>query len=336
VSKIFIPEVPSTGAKHLIRGRNGAMAMGSQQAALANLLNTIAFRRGKVLLSKFTYLGNFPSPSQAFFARFYCSPKVTDVYVAMLLGDSGTPVANTYFWTVDGVVQATRAVQQTLVPSPGPSAYQLQLSRFVDAGGNALAAGVHDVNLQMAGTAAITGCVIFEVASNFGDTAQALAPDVYSVGSPVTGRDLAALHDRAWLLHRQQGTHHIHWTDNAVGKTQLGATYKNILDATTTGYAATAAGFWTIPFRQATLAGTTVPVTMWVYASSDGTTGRVRFVNAAGVIATITGIGAPGYYTATGTLDPTLASDLVIVEHSEATAGKTITTRGAGMYSFDT
>lgn len=336
MSKIFIPEVPGQGHKHLVRGRNGATAMGPQQAALANLLNTIAFRRGKVLLSKFTYLGNFPSPPQAYYARFYCSPKVRDVMVLMLLGDSGTPVANTYFWTVDGVAQATRAVQQTTVPSPGPTAYQYQLSRFVDAGGNSLAPGVHDVNLQMAGTAAITGCVIFEVTSNFADTADALSPDVYSVGSPITGRDLAALHDRAWLLHRQQGTHHIHWTDNAVGKTQLGATYKNILDGSTTGYGANAAGFWTIPFGQATLAGTTVPVTMWVRASSDGTTGRVRFVNAAGVIATITGIGAAGYYTATGTLNPALASDLVIIEHSEATAGKTVTTFGAGMYAFDT
>jgi hypothetical protein len=306
-------------------------------AAMANVLNSIAFRRCKLLMSKFTYVGNFPQPPQTFFSRFYCSPYVSDVYVIMLLGDNGPGGAGNYFWTVDGVNQSAHSVANS-VASAGPEDYFFQASRFVTAGGASLAPGVHDVSCTLTSTTAISGCAILEIPKGI-ETTNALPPDVYSVGSPILDRDIAALTDRTWGIYLTQGTHQIHWTSNAVGATQTGTTYANILDGATTGYASTAAGFHTIPYRQSTLAGTTVPVTMWVYAD-DGAgaanTGRVRFVNAAGTIGTITGIGAAGYYTTTGTLDPTLTSDLVIIEHSNATAGQSCTTRGAGMYCLDT
>ena len=340
MSQIFIPEVRSEGYKHLARGRNGMITCGPQMAALAQAFNTIAFRRCKLLVSQYTYLGNFPTPSSTFFARFYCSPLVKDVYVVMLIGDAGAPAGlGSYFWTVDGVNQVTKDIANSASASAAPGDFYTQASRFVDGSGNSLAAGVHDVHCTLSATAAITGFAIVEVATPYADTSEALSPDVYSVGSPILGRDLTAMTNRAWLLHRQQGTHHIHWTSNTVGATQTGTTYKNILDGTTTGWAATAAGFWTIPYRQAAQTGTTVPVTMWVYADDGGgaaNTGRVRFVNSAGVIATITGIGAAGYYTATGTLDPALVDDLVIIEHSNATGGELVNTYGAGMYAFDT
>jgi hypothetical protein len=338
VSKISIGPVPPTGAKHLIRGRNGAVTHGPQMAHVAGLLNTIALRRGKVLLSKYTYLGNFPTPPTTFFGRFYCSPYVTGVQVTMLIGDAGTPAASNYTWTVDGVSQRPHTVTSTITPSPGPSAYTTHTLKFVDGSGDPLAPGVHDVSCTIAGVAAaVTGFVIYETCSNNGETGvNALDPTQFSVGSPVTGANLSGMTDYAWLLHRQQSTHQIHWTDNGLGSTQTGTTYKNILDGTTTGYASTAAGFWAYPFRQSTFNGTTVPVTMWCYASSTGTTGRVRFSNSAGVIGTITGIGAANFYSTTGSLLAANGDDLIVVEHSEAAGGSTITTQGAGMYNLTT
>jgi hypothetical protein len=337
MSRVAIGSVPPTGHKHLLRGANGRVTSGPSTAHVANLLNTIALRRGKVLLSKFTYLNNFPAPPQTFYGRFYCSPYVQGVRVTMLLGDSGTPASTGYTWDVDGVTQRAMAATNTATPSPGPSAYRTQTLRFVDGSGDPLAPGVHDVNCTLTGTSGITGFVIYEIVSNNGQTGvNALDPSQFSVGSPVTGANLSGMTDFAWLIYRQQGTHQIHWTDNTVGVSQLGATYANILDATTGGFATTAAGFWAYPFRQSTYNGTTVPVTMWCYASSTGTTGRVRFTNSAGTIGTITGIGAAGYYTTTGTLSSADADDLVVIEHSEATGGQTVTTMGAGMYDLTT
>lgn len=330
---VFVPPVPAAGRKHLLSGRNGAITSGPAMAGFAGMVNMLTGRRKKMLFAKVKpgYAG--VTAGTLMRCRFFTSRHATSVTVLMILAKSNG-VGGAYFWTVDGVSQGSKSVGAQAAAPAGPSDVFTATHTFRTGGGANLTGGaLHEARLDTSGTVRVLGAIIFEQQAGILSTTDYGIPvDAYDVGAPVTGASLNAIIEQLWVLYKESGAHQIFWSDDTAGAAAptAVATYKNILDASTAGWAAGAAGFWTYPYRKHRLTGTTVDVTLWCYASA--TTGSVRFSNSAGVIGTITGIAAAGFYSATATLDATLTSDLVIVEHKD-TAG-TITTQSAGMYEL--
>lgn len=339
MTTVVIPDVFSAGFGSNLLSGNGYITNGSSMAALANALNMITARRGKVHLARYKPVNSYDTSGTGWHCRFLSSPYCTETSAFLLLGDAGAADVGGVNINIDGVDQLGAATRDTASALVGPSGYYGKLVRLVDGGGDNLAAGTtHDMYISLGSPTSLAGVIVYESWAPTLDTSSGgLAADVFHVGNPITGRDIAALTDQAWNVYKKQGTTQI---SSVATNTQTGTTWKNLLDSATTGYASTAAGFWTVPYRQNTLAGTTVSVVLWTYADSDGTTGRVRFVNSAGTIGTISSIiggGSPGaFYTTTATLDASLTSDLVVIEISEATAGKTISVYGAGIYALET
>lgn len=346
MSVVVVPAVPSAGIKPLHLGANGRVTSGPAQARIANFVNMLVGRRCKVLMSRYNGVGTASTKFQdGCEGQFRTSAYPSNVFAVVLLTRTNSAtVHGTCTWTVGppgaGVAQATQYVGGNTTASDAPNDLFIISQVFVDGSGDPLAGSTaYNTSMALGGTnIAVVGMIIYELPSGTLDTSvSGLSCDVSSVGSPVLDRDLAAITDRLWAYYCDGGTHHIRWLSVGGGRPRTSATYANVLDGSTAGYSAAAAGHWTWPYRRSTLAGTTVPVTLWVMASTNvGSTGRVRFVNSAGTIGTITGIGTTKQiYSTTATLDATLTSDLVITEHSDS-AANTITTYGFGCYDLTT
>lgn len=228
-------------------------------------------------------------------------------------------------FTFGGVAQAPPSFAHTAA-TPGPNSTKVFSFELTGS-------APFDFSWSVDANSGINGVRIYQAPANYSSVYSLIArPSRLAAGSPVTYANISDFdtygYSTVWTYN---STPHFYWSGSAA---QTGTTYANILDAATTGYAASAAGFYTIPYRQNSLAATTAQAKFWVYASTSvGTTGRARISNSTGVLATITGIGTAGaYYSTNVNLDTSLTSDLVIVEISDATAGRTITVNGAGLY----
>lgn len=337
---VNINPVPPRGLRALQYARNGAITDGPNMTGLAAFINMLRGRRMKVLCSKMCGPSQFlVTAGDVGTCQFYVSPFAASVGVLMLCAPTNSAtVHGSYFWTVDGVAQTSVDLGATTA-TVTPDSYFVKSQTFVDGGGaNLTGDASHTALLTLSTTAQVRGFIIYERARTSLDTGTGagVATDQYSIGDPITDTNISLPTDAMWSVFASQGTHHIHWTEHrgSGAPTVTGATFKNVLDQGTGGYASTAAGFWTIPYRQGRQTGTTVEVTCWCYAQGSGS-GSVKFTNSAGTIATISSIGAKNFYTATGTLDPTISgSDLVIVEQNDS--GGSITTYGVGMYDLAT
>jgi hypothetical protein len=227
-----------------------------------------------------------------------------------------------------------------VVAFDAPEDLVIDRQRFVDGGGAPL---VGDATYELTSTLSnltIVAYAIYEIPRTKLDTDNdnlVLPTDVYAVGAPILDRDIAAMTNAVWYMYRRQGPTQFAWTaDYAITPPRNSSlTYANVLDGTTTGWSANAAGFWTIPYRRNRLTGNTVSVVLWTYGRMIANTGGTsRFVNSAGVLGTISGFTTtPSFRTTTATLDTTLTSDLVIVTHNGNGVDQ-IETLAAGMYEF--
>ncbi len=312
--------------------QNGDILDGYAGAALANALYSQLLRRSKVLYHRVFPLGTFAPSGQTHHARFLpgFNGEFDNVYCTILFGDSGTVGAAGFASFLSAGVS-----QLPFIPDPvnsavvtaGPIHFRRVTFRLDPVATN------NEISWSASANSAIQSIIIYGgVLAASATYAGIAAPSRYVAGAPVTTSDLPALMNYAFEMHRVMGTTYFSWS-GAISST--GTTWVNVTDASTTGYAAAAAGFMVIPEKQATMTGTTVRCIFWVYASSTGANGRVRISNSTGVLATITGITAAGIYTANVDLDPTLTtSDLVVVEFSEAAGGATVNVNGAGLYAL--
>lgn len=325
------PEVPHRGLPNLFN--NGDVADGPSGATLANRIYSQLSRRLQVYYSRAAPIGSSFTSGTTHRARFILISTNNEVWCTVTYSDSGVAGAAGFATlTVDGTsfLSSFQDPANSATAATGPGDFRSNTFRLTGITGPNI-----DLSWSVDANSAINSIIIFGMP--VGESALGVdlfATEDYAVGAPMDGDSLESLTSQFWGYWAQESTRHFGWSGTAA---QTGTTYENILDGTTTGYASTAAGFWTIPEKQATHTATTVPVTLWCYASSTSTGGRVRFTNSAGTIGTITGITGAGYYTTTATLSSTVTeSQLVVVECSEATAGQTVTVNGAGMYSFTT
>lgn len=344
---ISVPKVPGSGYSHVRVARNESIPDGFGLSVLAGQANMILGRRKKVLWSH-ANIGTDPraihtATGIVYAGRFYTSPNPRAVKVRMLVIDSTAAGADPYLqWTVGGVAQPAISIAAgPAAPTATPSGLRVIDRTFIDGSGNDLAgATAYDFKVEATDGASICGATIYEVVNaEFDTTYHTCVPtDVYAVGAKILDRDITALIEKIWTAYKQQGTHHVRWSNEDTSpRARNSATYENVIDGATTGYAATAAGFPYYPYRRGRQTTTTVPCVFWAYASTNaGSTGRVRFTDGGGTLATITGIGTTlQVYTTTGTIDSTQTRRLCVIEHSDSTPN-TITTRAAGFYELTT
>jgi hypothetical protein len=149
------------------------------------------------------------------------------------------------------------------------------------------------------------------------DTDNGYASTNHSAGSPVLDSDRAKLADMGRNLHRRGGP--ILWcyssnTDaTARVHTNASATYRNVIDDTSTTVGVTTPGVTLNLVSHATMrqqATTGVPVRMWVYcANIEDDNGEIRLLDSTGatMLSVVCDAAATGWVEATGYLPATLA-----------------------------
>ncbi len=347
--KIIVPKNLDQFLQHDKAARNACIPDAEQVLKLAYRTNAIAGRRFKRLWSKFipgTDAYSAVGASTLWRGVFHTSPNVGDVRVQVIArGSENLGTAHYYEWTVGGVPQGRRyvIVDETL---SGPTDYyygatlRLSKQRFVDGAGEPLAGNTqYEFSLEVNDGCRVVGATIYEATRSQLDTDihTAVRVDPLAVGSPVLSREIADMHHAAWHIWQKQGPVHVAWSNEDITPpTQTGTTYRNLIDATTTGYSASASGQWLHGAGHHRFFTNTMSCLFWCYASTDaGSNGRVRFTGSSGTLATITGIGTtPQIYSTV--LNITAADSLVVLEHSNSNAGQTTTTHAAGFYELDT
>lgn len=328
-----VPEV-RTGLYDLALAKNRDVADGAAMISIANLAYSNWVRRRRVVYSYGGAISAIPSGT-THRAEFYLDPEITEggLVCTIIYGDSGVAgTARFATFNINGVAQSTPSVPaNTATPTAGPS----DLKRVTFDISTNLSSGVNTLDWSVSANAGIYAVVIYGRIPNPPSTGNAFAASSvlypYAAGVPVSAVETTSLILSAWQYWCRQATHHFAWSGSF---SVASATYTNIASGTATGWGTSVPGFWVIPEKQATLAGATVPCKLYCYASCTTVgAGRLRIQDSTGVLATITGIGVAGYYTADVDLNPALTQSALTVVEASCTAG-TITVTGAGLYSF--
>jgi len=195
--------------------------------------------------------------------------------------------------------------------------------------------GLNTFDWSVHANAGIYGMIVYGIVASNPSTGNALAAETvlypWSAGVPVSGVELPI--SGAWQQWTRESTHYFGWSGNF---SVASATYTNVASGTVTGWTTNSPGFFVIPQSQATLSSTSVACKLWCYASCTTVgAGRLRIQDSTGVLATITGIGVAGYYTADVVLNASLTQSALTVVEASCTAG-TITVDGAGLYAYTT
>jgi hypothetical protein len=325
--------------------RNDSLTDGWCMGAVINALNMIAARRFHVL-AQFTTTLNNAGLSSSCFARIHTSPNAQEVEALVICSKAtSNTVAGSYQWTVAGTPKNRRyfggAAGSTVTPN---ELFVDRQTLIVDAFAGDTVFDLSfssDVNLR------ILAVIVYEIPRAQLETSFnfAVAPEVCRAGSPILDRDVARVTDVLWTLYRRQGPHifcagasaSLH--SGTALDTTSSTTFRNVLDASTAGWSANAAGFWSIPKNKGRLATPGVECVFWVRAArtAGAGTGSVRLVSSAGTLVTITGItGAVAMYTGTCTLDSTHDTDLLIVEDAVSVGTTTLQLQACGLYEYKT
>lgn len=349
-----VNKVPGYGRYVNKMCRNQVIPDGLKMAGLAGDANMLAGRRLKRHFEKWIRPEDAYSAAgsrRTWITRSYTSLNLKALKARVLLvpAANGFSASPYYQWAVD--VGGAGAVNQVERYVPGSSAVvgtfdlddifvdEVTLTDDGTPAGAAIAGDKEiDLSLTVVDGARVIGATVYEVPLDQLDTDvhTACRTDRYGVGAAILTAGLDDPVETAWALYKRNGAPLIGWcTDDGAPVTQNSATYKNVLDGTTTGWAATAAGFPILPRYRHRQVTTGVNVVFWVRAKTDaGSTGRVRFVGSGGTIATITGIGTTeAFHSVQATIDGTLDDDLIIVECSDSTPN-TVSVYAAGAYEW--
>lgn len=329
----------SKGMTEIAMARQGGITDAFGLATIAGYVNHLSSRRMHVLAQGGNSVGNYPPSGLIIGGRFHTSPSCNRVEALMIAGRStSATVLGSSSWAINGAAITPNVYTAGSVSgTSGPRDLSVSRTRLTSGGSDLAGDTTYDWTLTTGATPiSVLYFVLYEVPRDSLDqsTNTGVPLDVFQVGAPILDRDVADVTDSLWTLYKRQGISQFTF-EHVTGTTPTAnATFKNVLDATTTGYSSSAAGYWTIPYRKNRMTKTTLDVVLWtVAATAAGADGQVKFTNSAGTIATITGIGAANTYTTTATIDAaTSGSQLVVVEHKSAAS--TISTIAAGMYEL--
>ena len=349
MSIINVRRPTAVGIEHLRRGRNGAIPDALGMASLAAQVNMLAGRRKKVLWDAGGMVGTPLTPaagtSTIWRGYFRTGPNPRAVVAHIITLGSSTAYATSGQSMQIHVGPPGALVSQPVIylsaggVTPNDARYIERV--LMDGSGNDLVGNtVYEIKVDSNEGARPVGIVVYERSSDqLSTTSHVCVPqDVWVTGGPIVDSHYADILDTLWTLYAQNGTHHARWTNHdTTPPTCNSATFANVIDGSTAAWSSSDAGFWYYPEGRGTLSSDGVDCVFWCIASTDtGSTGQVRFVDSSGTLATITGIGTTlQVYTATGTIDASVTSDLCIIQHADSTPN-TITTYAAGFYEYTT
>lgn len=329
----------SKGMVEIQQARQNGITDSFGMNIIAGYVNHLAARRMHVLAQGGNSVGNYPPSGLTIAGTFHTSPNCNRVEALMIAGRStSATVLGSSRWSINSVfITPTVYTAGSVTGTVGPNDLSVSRTRMLNSGSDLVGNTTYSWGLETGATAiSVLYFIIYEVPRDSlnlaSDTGVPL--DVFASGAPILDRDIGDVTDALWTLYKRQGIPQFTF-EHVTGTTPTAnATFKNVLDATTTGYASSAAGYWTIPYRKHRMTKTTLDVVLWaVSATLAGADGQVKFTNAAGTVGTITGISTAAVYTTTATIDAsTSGSQLVVVEHKSAAS--TISTIAAGMYEL--
>lgn len=321
--------------------RQNGLTSAHGMTMIADYVNTLTSQRMHVLAQGGSSIGAYPNSGLIVGGYFHTSPNCKRVQAILVCGRSASnTVLGKASWAINGTTCDNVYVAGSVSGTTGPQDFTVAHSRMATGGifGADLTADTTYQWTLTTGAVALSVAyfLIFEVPADQVDpTADlAISHDVFQVGAPILDRDIGKVGDSLWTLYKRSGNPQFSWSHLVGTAPTANATFKNVLDATTTGYSSSASGFWTIPYRKNRFGSTMLDVLLWCVSSmSAGADGQVKFTNGAGTIGTITGITGSNVFTTTATIDAsTSGSQLVVVEHQSA--ANTITTIAAGMYEL--
>lgn len=346
----------ASGVSPLAIGRQGAITDGFAVASLTGYINHLLARRMHVLAQggNAAVSAGLPSSGQNGVVRFHTSPNCKRVYMSAICARSGSnTVLGSFNWNVFSSTGTGLGGLDTIYvggasgSAASPNDLSIHTQRVAIANVDLSPDTTYGMRLTGASTnVQLLYFVVYELPRSTVDTTTdtAIPLHPFQVGAPILDRDIGDLTDSLWTMYKRGGPMQGVYSDiTATPVTSVGTTWTNIMDGSTTGFAAGAAGLRTIPYRKNRATGTTLDVVFWSNTQALGAaaTAEIRFVNSSGTIASMTGLdgslGATGMvlHTTSGTLDATLAtSDLVIAEQRNATAGQGVTTTAFGIYEF--
>jgi hypothetical protein len=174
------------------------------------------------------------------------------------------------------------------------------------------------------------------------DTYQtAVSPSRFVNGGAVYLADWQDLNASVVALWKHQATVHVSdCTRDGSATTNATATATNVLDNSTAGWSASAAGWhfrtygrWR-QFGTATLGTDEVPCRVWCYAGASSGAGQVLFKYSQGTIATIN-VTATGWYTADATYRGVFGMDVLTIE-TKGSGANTVSYYAGGMFDYQT
>ena len=361
---VLLPSIVLADGKEPVRRgvRNGAMPPAPAFTELAYLVNQVLAKRKKVVFHKWINEADaYETVTSADTWRFYfrAGANVNKVRCRMVLAPVEDTEGNApdprIFWTTDDGATATaqttvrynvrKTAPYTVVPDDWVTVTQ---------DWTAISANTeYRATLTQVDKLRVLGCTVWEIPDFAYDTSADVVvnPKGIIANQGIFDRDLNDLVATLTTLWKQQGTHFFNWTrPSTTAITTINTAYVNVVDTSTTAWAANSEGFYTYPQYHGALetvtAGNreTVPIVFWAFMqiSDAAQTVSVALVDqnntTAAPIATLTRTGAVTAAFVTGTANWSAPSNAamkldVYVKTSNASATASCFAAGAFMYS---
>lgn len=347
-----VPPVYHRGRNPSNYAGNGRLVTAEAFSEAARYINMLAGRRLKVHLRRAGHSGDYAGGAgvaECCRGRFHTSPNVTALrarIVCQPVNSTSTTINPQLFWEITtsnnasagtathGTVYVGRRKTGTIVPDDHFVIEQVMTGFSANTTYNAV--------LWRNDFVRIISVVLYEFPLDTVDINDAIGaldyaanPSSYYAGAEIVDGDITDLHNASHKLWERQGMNDISWSrwiGTAISTTS--ATFTNVLDATTTAYSATTAGFPIWPYKRGTRSSNNIPVVLYAYGT--GSTGEVRFTNSGGTIGTVTLAAAATWATTTGNLDASQASDKVDVMYRSTNGVSSVSLLAAGMYEYQT
>ena len=304
------------GRNILERGfRNGVTPPAKEIASMANYVNSMLANRTKILFHKqIAEADAYDTITQATTWRFQgrTSPNGTQVRARMLIAPSAVtgqsqPQGK---WTVNGTDQTTFYSMQKIAATPStPNDWYVLDDIWTGISGNTQLR----CELTLTDRLKVLSATVYEVPRATLDTATDVAIDSqkFVFSGPIYDRDVLDIITDSRALFKQGGPNHFTWSVAATtANTTTSTSYVNVLDSSTSAWAAASPGWVTWPKYHGyihTVSGDaeTIPITFWAYLKTSNAAQAVTCIlvdqnNGTGApIATLTSTSTTGEYQST-------------------------------------
>ena len=258
---IIVPGLPLYGVGPLVQGvRNGVVPPAWAFRQMAAMYNGMIAKRKKVAFCKWVNEADAyeaVASADTWRFRFHTGPDTTQVRCRMILApvedtEANAPSPRVYWTTVveGGASTAQATVYHTDRKTPPytvvPDDYRVVMQIWT-----VTPQTTYQVTLTQVDKLRVLGATVWEIPRTVLTTGTdtVIDPGPFSAGEPIHDNDIDGIWASMLTLWSRQRSHLFSWSrPSNTAATRTGATtYVNVLDATTTAWAAASEGFYTEP-----------------------------------------------------------------------------------------